>query len=182
MSRVGRKPIVVPAGVTVTVADHVVTVKGAKGELKRDFTPIGVKITAGKEIVVERGHADPAGWGLARALLANMVKGVSDGFSKTLEVQGVGYKAAVAGKMLKLELGFSHSVEVALPTGVEAKVVKNQVVLSGFNNEVLGDFAAQVRKLRPPEPYKGKGIRYLGEHVQIKEGKKAATEGAGAGS
>jgi large subunit ribosomal protein L6 len=175
-------PITVPAGVQVKVAGSSVAIKGPKGELTRDLGLIGVKVTAGKELVVERGHASSAGWGLARALLANMVKGVSDGFTKTLEVHGVGYKAAVAGKVLKLELGFSHPVDVTLPNGVEAKVVKNQVVLSGFDNEALGDFAAQVRRLRPPEPYKGKGIRYADEHVRQKEGKKAATEGAGGGS
>ncbi|MFO0702871.1 MAG: 50S ribosomal protein L6 [Candidatus Andersenbacteria bacterium] len=179
MSRVGRQPIPVPAGVQVKVAGSNVAIKGPKGELTRDLGAIGVKVTSGNELVVEQGKADPAGWGLARALLANMVKGVTDGFTKTLEVHGVGYKAAVAGKTLKLELGFSHPVDVQLPEGVEAKVVKNQIVLTGFDNEQLGDFAAQVRRLRPPEPYKGKGIRYADEHVRQKEGKKAAAEAGG---
>jgi large subunit ribosomal protein L6 len=180
MSRIGRMPIPVPAGVQVKMDGSTVAVKGPKGELKRDLGPIGAKLNVGKDVVVEKGHASPAGWGLARALVANMVKGVTDGFTKTLEVHGVGYKAAVAGKTLKLELGFSHPVDVQLPEGIEAKVVKNQIQLTGFNNEELGDFAARVRKLRPPEPYKGKGIRYADEHVRQKEGKKAAAEGASA--
>lgn len=181
MSRLARKPIAIPAGVTVTITGHVVVVKGPKGEMTRDFSRLGVKIKKDKDLTVEKSlNGDASRWGLAHALLKSMVIGVSTGFTKTLEVNGVGYRAAVAGKLLKLELGFSHDVEVPLPEGIQAKVQKNQIILTGHNAEQLGTFAASVRKLRPPEPYKGKGIRYLGEYVRQKEGKKAAGEAGGA--
>lgn len=183
MSRLARRPIAIPQGVQVNVTGSVATVKGPKGELTRDFSALKVGLRKDKELFVDQkgphGSADPAKWGLAHALLRSMVKGVSEGFTKTLEVHGVGYRAAVAGKTLKLELGFSHDVEVPLPQGIEAKVQKNQIILTGFNAEQLGDFAAKVRALRPPEPYKGKGVRYLGEYVRQKEGKKAAGEASG---
>jgi large subunit ribosomal protein L6 len=182
MSRLAKRPIAVPAGVQVNISGAVVKVKGPKGELTRDFGHLRVDIKKDKELTVKRtGGGDPARWGLAHALLRNMITGADKGFTKTLEVQGVGFRAAVAGKLLKLELGFSHPVEVELPTGIEAKVQKNQIILTGADAETLGDFAAKIRDIRPPEPYKGKGIRYLGEHVRIKEGKKAAGEGAGGG-
>ncbi|MFO0704472.1 MAG: 50S ribosomal protein L6 [Candidatus Andersenbacteria bacterium] len=180
MSRLAKKPIAIPAGVTVTLADRLVTIKGPKGEIQRNFAGLGVKITKDKELHVEKtAHGDAARWGLAHALLRSMVTGTTTGFTKTLEVNGVGYRAAVAGKLLKLELGFSHEVAVPLPEGIAAKVQKNQIILTGHNAEQLGTFAATVRALRPPEPYKGKGIRYLGEYVRQKEGKKAAGEAAG---
>ena len=164
----------------MNIADAVVSVKGPKGELKRDFSRLGVNIKKDKDATVEKkAGGDAARWGLAHALLKNMLIGVSQGFTKTLEVNGVGYRAAMAGKALKLEVGFSHDVEIPLPDGIDAKVEKNQIILTGNNAETLGDFAAKVRKVRPPEPYKGKGIRYLGEFVRRKEGKKAAGEGAG---
>lgn len=180
MSRLASKPIVIPQGVQVNIADGMVTVKGTKGELKRDFSKLGVAIKADKEITVEKtAGGDAARWGLAHALLRSMVTGASQGFTKTLEINGVGYRAAVAGKLLKLEVGFSHEVEIDLPEGIEAKVQKNLIMLTGYDAEKLGNFAAKVRAVRPPEPYKGKGIRYQGEFVRQKEGKKAAGEGAG---
>jgi large subunit ribosomal protein L6 len=183
MSRVGRKPIVIPSGVDVSVQGAAVKVKGPKGTLERDFSQLKVSIKKDKELTLAmQSGGDSARWGLARALLANMLTGVTTGFTKSLELHGVGYKAAVAGKTLKLELGFSHPVEIQLPEGVEAKVQKNQIIFTGAHKEVLGDFAAKVRKIRPPEPYKGKGLRYVGEHVRQKEGKKAAAEGAGGGA
>ncbi|MFH0830866.1 MAG: 50S ribosomal protein L6 [Parcubacteria group bacterium] len=180
MSRLARRPIAIPPGVEVNISGSLVAVKGPKGELKRDFAALRVAVKKDKDLTVKKaGQADSASWGLAHALLRSMLKGVSEGFSKTLEVHGVGYRAAVTGKVLKLELGFSHVVEVPLPEGISAKVQKNQIILSGFDAERLGDFAAGVRAMRRPEPYKGKGIRYLGEHVRQKEGKKAAGEAAG---
>lgn len=182
MSRVGKQPISIPDGVQVDVNDTVVKVKGPKGELSRDFRALAVKIKKDKDLVVElKNPQKKAMWGLARSLLANMVIGVHEGFEKKLEVQGVGFKAAAQGKSLKLDIGFSHSVEVDLPEGIEVKVEKNIIVFSGADNEKLGNFTAEVRKLRPPEPYKGKGLRYLGEHVRMKEGKKAAGEAGAAG-
>jgi len=181
MSRLAKKPIAIPQGVQVNITGRMVVVKGPKGEIKRDFDDLGVNFKKDKEIMVEKGNrTDAAKWGLAHALLRSMVTGVSTGFTKTLEVNGVGYRAAVAGKLLKLELGFSHDVEVPLPDGIAAAVKKNQIILTGHNAEQLGTFAAKVRALRPPEPYKGKGIRYLGEYVRQKEGKKAAGEAGGA--
>lgn len=180
MSRLAIKPIQVPSGVEINISANIVKVKGPKGELERDFSRLGVAISNDKELKVEKkAHGDSARWGLAHALLSNMIKGVHEGFTKTLEIHGVGYRAAVNGKNIKLELGMSHDIELPLPEGIEAKVQKNQIILEGFNNERLGDFAAEVRSLRPPEPYKGKGIRYLGEFVRQKEGKKAVAEGEG---
>ncbi len=180
MSRIGKQPVTIPEGVQVDVKDDVVKVKGPKGNLEQDFSDLGVTIKKDKEVTIEKNKADGAKWGLARALVANLITGVSEGFSKTLEVHGVGFKVAVAGKKLKLELGFSHTIEVDIPEGVTVKVEKDKIIFDSVDKALLGDFVANVRKLRPPEPYKGKGLRYLGEHVRMKEGKKAAGE-AGAG-
>lgn len=178
MSRLAKKPIVIPSGVTVSIKDSVVSAKGPKGELSRDFARLRVSFKQDKDLIVEQGKADSALWGLAHALARNLIKGVHEGFTKGLEVQGVGYRAAVQGRKLNLELGFSHPVNVDIPAGIEAKVQKNQIMFTGADVEALGDFVAQVRRIRPPEPYKGKGVRYIGEHVRIKVGKKAAAEGA----
>jgi large subunit ribosomal protein L6 len=177
MSRVGRKPVVLPKGVTVNVAKDSVAVKGPKGELKRAL-PTGVTIkAAGSQLDITR--ADDSGenrakHGMMRALLANMVKGVSDGFERKLEINGVGYRAEVAGQKLNMALGFSHPVEFNLPKGVAGKVDKNVIILSGIDKELLGETASKIRDIRPPEPYKGKGIKYLEEVIQRKQGKTGA--------
>ena len=177
MSRIGRKPVVVPKGVTIAVKDGVVNVKGPKGELKRTI-PLGVSLkVAGQELLCERAddsHQNRAKHGMLRALVANMVKGVSEGFERKLEINGVGYRAEVAGQKLNMALGFSHPVVFDLPKGIAAKVDKNLVILTGIDREVLGETASKIRAIRPPEPYKGKGIKYLEETIKRKVGKTGA--------
>ncbi|MEO5366257.1 MAG: 50S ribosomal protein L6 [Magnetococcus sp. WYHC-3] len=176
MSRIGKKPIPVPAGVEVVVAGKQVTVKGKKGTLTRELHPKVSLSVAGGEVRVEPADSDRstgALWGMTRAMVSNMVKGVSDGFSKTLEIQGVGYRANVKGTVLELALGYSHPVEYAIPKGITVAVDKNTIVsVSGCDKEQIGQMCAEIRAFRPPEPYKGKGVRYQGEHVALKEGKK----------
>jgi len=175
MSRIGKRPVALPKGVTVTVANGQVAVKGGKGELKRGV-PTGVTIkVAGQELTVERAdnsRDNRAKHGMMRAHIANMVKGVSDGWERKLEINGVGYRAEVSGQKLTMALGFSHPVNFELPKGVSAKVDKNTVILAGIDREVLGETAAKIREIRPPEPYKGKGVKYAGEYIFRKEGKK----------
>ena len=177
MSRIGKKPVVIPAGVTVSLKDGGVAVKGPKGELKR-ILPEGVKVAVAKtEITVTRESdegAVRARHGLVRALLNNMVEGVTKGFERKLEINGVGYKAEVAGDKLNMALGFSHPVVYALPKGVTAKVEKNIITLAGSDRELLGQTAAKVRSFRPPEPYKGKGVKYVEEFIKRKVGKTGA--------
>jgi large subunit ribosomal protein L6 len=177
MSRVGRKHIAVPKGVNVTVGKAEVAVKGPKGELKRALpTGIVVKLNGG-EINVERAddsRDNRAKHGMVRALVANMVKGVTDGFERKLEINGVGYRADVAGQKLNMALGFSHPVVFELPKGIAAKVDKNVVILSGIDKEMLGETASKIRAIRPPEPYKGKGIKYVEEVIHRKVGKTGA--------
>ena len=183
MSRIGKLSINVTEGVEVKIDGRVVTVKGPKGELKREF-PSRAKISMDeKELKVEvrDKENDKAIWGLSRALLNNMVLGVTDGFTKKLEINGVGYKADVKGTKLVLNVGYSHPVEMSLPEGIEAKVERNLIILSGPDKEILGQLAANVRKVRPPEPYKGKGIKYLEEHIRRKVGKKAIASEGGEG-
>ncbi len=175
MSRVGRMPIAVPAGVTVDIAENNhVTVKGPKGTLEKTL-PIEMTISKeGEEITVTRPNdlkKMKALHGLTRSLLANMVKGVTDGYEKKLEVNGVGYRAAKQGKKLVLNLGFSHPVEMEDPEGIETKVEGNNITVSGIDKEKVGQFAAEIRDKRRPEPYKGKGIRYADEVVRRKVGK-----------
>jgi large subunit ribosomal protein L6 len=177
MSRVGRKAVAVPKGVSVAVKDGAVNVKGPKGELKRAI-PLGVSVkTSGQELTFERAdnsRENRAKHGMIRALLANMVKGVSEGFERKLEINGVGYRADVAGQKLNMALGFSHPVVFELPKGISAKIDKNLVILSGIDREVLGETASKIRAIRPPEPYKGKGIKYLEEVIKRKVGKTGA--------
>lgn len=178
MSRIGKRPVPVPAGVTVTVAGNAVTVKGPKGELRRTLpADIGVAV-AGSEVVVTRPSDEArhkALHGLSRTLVANMVEGVSKGFQRALEIQGVGYKAEVQGGGLKLALGFSHPVQYPAPAGIKFTVDNNVLVkIEGCDKELVGQVAAELRSLRPPEPYKGKGIRYQGEQVRRKAGKTGA--------
>ncbi len=176
MSRIGRMPIAVPAGVTVTIADgNVVTVKGPKGTLTKELHPDMIIKTEGSEVTVSRPSEikmHKALHGLTRTLLNNMVVGVTDGFEKKLEVNGVGYRAQLQGKKLVMNLGYSHLVEMEPVDGVTIEVPSaNEIVIKGIDNQVVGQFAAKVREKRPPEPYKGKGIKYATEHIRRKEGK-----------
>ena len=177
MSRIGRKPIPVPAGVTVTVEPEVVRVAGPRGNLEeRKSRAIEVR-QAGDELFVtrptDRGE-HRALHGLTRSLVANMVEGVTNGYAKTLEIQGVGYRAVLKGKDLELALGYSHPVPVKAPDGIEFEVPQpTRVVVRGISKQQVGEMAAFIRKQRPPEPYKGKGIRYEGEYVARKVGKRA---------
>lgn len=178
MSRIGRMPIELPEGVTVTLDNHTITVKGPKGELTRQLhADMQVTVENGVLTVARPsdGKEHRALHGLTRALVANMVTGVSVGFSKTLEISGVGYRAAKQGNKLALTLGFSHPVEMEAPEGITIDVpAQNKIIVSGADKEVVGAVAANIRKWREPEPYKGKGIRYEGEVVRRKAGKAGA--------
>ncbi len=176
MSRIGKKPIVIPAGVTVTVEGQTVVVKGPKGELSW---------TVSDEIVISRSASDisfaprddstraKAMWGLSRTLVDNMVTGVTAGYVKTLELVGVGYRAAMKGQALSMQLGFSHEIDIAPPAGISFTVPRPvEVRIAGIDKQLVGEMAARIRKIRPPEPYKGKGVKFAGETVRRKEGKK----------
>lgn len=175
MSRIGKKPIELPAGVTVTLNGNTVTVKGPKGELTRTFSPeIGINIE--ENVVTLTRPSDSKEHktihGTTRSLLANMVEGVSKGFERSLELIGVGYRAQKQGKKLVLNVGYSHPVEIEPEEGLEIEVPSNtKVIVKGIDKERVGALAANIRDVRPPEPYKGKGIRYEGEYVRRKEGK-----------
>ena len=176
MSRIGKLPIVIPAGVTVTVGDdNTVTVKGPKGELTRKFDK-DIKIEVeNNEVVITRPSDDKehrAHHGLTRALLANMVNGVNAEFAKELEIVGVGYRAQLQGKKLVLNVGYSHPVEMDAPAGISFEVpTPNKIVVKGIDRQLVGQVAANIRKVRAPEPYKGKGIKYANEYIRRKEGK-----------
>lgn len=175
MSRIGRMPIAIPAGVTVEVAENnLVTVKGPKGTLTRALAPeMEIKVE-GNEVIVSRPNdlkRMKSLHGLTRTLIHNMVIGVTEGYTKTLEIQGVGYRAEKSGKKLTLHLGYSHPVEMEDPEGIESKVDGNNIVVSGIDKEKVGQYAANIREKRAPEPYKGKGIRYADEHVRRLAGK-----------
>ena len=177
MSRIGRKPIPVPATVTVAIEPEVVRVAGPRGELServhRDITVAQEDAQLLVSRPTDRGE-HRALHGLTRSLVANMVEGVTSGFEKRLEIQGVGYRAALRGNDLELALGYSHPVSVKAPDGIEFEVpVPTRIVVKGNSKQVVGETAARIRKVRPPEPYKGKGIRYQGEHVIRKVGKRA---------
>lgn len=175
MSRIGKLPVTLPKGVEVTIKGQKIDVKGPKGSLSREFHPLVEISSEDKEIRIkprEESKNANALWGLCRSLLNNMVVGVSEGYSKVLEINGVGYRAEVSGKELKMALGFSHPVEFPLPEGVDAKVDKNTIItLSSIDKELLGQTAATIRAFRPPEPYKGKGIKYADEVIRRKVGK-----------
>lgn len=176
MSRIGKKTIALPKGVTVTLNGQIVTVKGPKGELSWTVADeIEVKQEDGELSLTPRVESARANamWGLSRTLVSNMVTGVTEGFEKTLELVGVGYRAALKGQNLSLQLGFSHEVDIAPPAGITFVVPKQtEIKISGNDKQAVGEIAAVIRKLRPPEPYKGKGVRYQGETVRRKEGKK----------
>jgi large subunit ribosomal protein L6 len=176
MSRIGKKAVAVPAGVTVTIDGQTVTVKGPKGQLawtvaeEIEVKQEGGELTLSKRVENTRAQAM---WGLSRTLVNNMVVGVTEGFEQTLELVGVGYRAALKGQALSMQLGFSHDVDVPPPAGITFVVPKQtEIKISGIDKQVVGEIAARIRRIRPPEPYKGKGVRYAGEKVRRKEGKK----------
>ncbi len=179
MSRIGKQPISVPSGVEISVVGRDVQVKGPKGEL-------GIKLMRGLNISVEEGNATivreaenastQESYGLTRTLVANMVQGVSSGYERQLEIHGVGYRASVTGRAINLSLGYSHPINYDLPEGIEAKIERNIITISGHNKQLVGQVAAELRALRKPEPYKGKGIRYVGEHIRRKAGKAATAK------
>lgn len=181
MSKIGKKPIDIPSGVTVTLGKkNGVNVKGAKGELAASFDDeIIIEVKENEVIVTPRKDVKRlyAFWGLTRNLIANMIEGVTKGYEKKLELQGVGYKVALKGNDLDLSLGFSHPIIFKAPEGIKFVVEKNIITISGIDKQMVGQVAAEIRKLRKPEPYKGKGVRYVGEQVRRKAGKKV-----GAGS
>jgi large subunit ribosomal protein L6 len=174
MSRIGKLPIAIPSGVTITVDDAEIAVTGSKGSLKQ-FTMPGVTVKqVENEMIVTRINDEPknrAKHGLMRSLVNNMVVGVTEGFSKKLEINGVGYRVALAGNALKMNLGFSHEVVFPLPQGISAEVVQNTIKISGISKQQVGQVAAEIRALKKPEPYKGKGIKYEGERIIRKSGK-----------
>jgi large subunit ribosomal protein L6 len=176
MSRIGKKAIVIPAGVTVTVDGQTVAVKGPKGELAWTVADEIVVRHEGGELALtprDDGPRANAMWGLSRSLLANMVHGVSQGYEEVLELVGVGYRAAMKGTTLSMQLGFSHDVDIPPPAGITfAAPRQTEIRIGGIDKQLVGEMAAQIRRMRPPEPYKGKGVRYAGEKVRRKEGKK----------
>ncbi|MCR4782396.1 MAG: 50S ribosomal protein L6 [Lachnospiraceae bacterium] len=175
MSRIGRMPIAIPAGVTVDIAENNhVTVKGPKGTLDRVLPAEMTIKKEGEEVIVERPNdlkKNKSLHGLTRSLIQNMVTGVAEGYTKTLEINGVGYRAEKSGKKLTLHLGYSHPVEMEDPEGIESKVEGNNIIVSGIDKEKVGQYAANIREKRKPEPYKGKGIKYSTEHVRRLAGK-----------
>jgi large subunit ribosomal protein L6 len=175
MSRIGKRPITIPAKVTVTIDGQQVTVKGPKGELSRILPSEAIIAQEGETLTVTRRDESRAArqrHGLCRTLVANMVEGVSTGFQRRLEIQGVGYRAQVQGRNLILNVGYSKPVDIAPPDGIQVAVENNtNVIVSGIDKEIVGNTAAKIRSVRPPEPYKGKGIRYAGEAVRRKVGK-----------
>ena len=177
MSRIGRQPITVPEGVTVTIDPGVVRVNGPKGELSERIPREITVEHEDSQLLVKRPTDRPghrALHGLTRSLVANMVEGVTHGYAKTLEIQGVGYRAQARGRDLELALGYSHAVPVKAPEGIDFEVpVPTRIIVRGIDKQLVGEVAANIRKKRPPEPYKGKGIRYEGEHVARKVGKRA---------
>lgn len=175
MSRLGKLPVTIPSGVTVTFENGLLTVKGPKATLSREVKKdVDIKID-GNTITLIPGKTDSAAalWGTYASHLRNMLKGVTEGYTRILEIEGVGYRAEVKGSEIVLSMGFSHPVPLTIPAGITAEVQKNIITLSGADKDALGQFAANVRKVKEPEPYKGKGIRYKGEFILRKQGKKA---------
>ena len=176
MSRIGKKPVAIPGGVTANIADGILTVKGPKGTLTLTLADdVTYQVEDGSISVQPANDTKRARsfWGMQRTLVDNLVTGVTEGYSKVLEITGVGYRANVQGKNLKLQLGYSHDVDFVIPEGIEIKTPDNTTVeISGIDKQKVGQFAAEVRRWRKPEPYKGKGIKYRGEYIFRKEGKK----------
>ncbi|MDP3770514.1 MAG: 50S ribosomal protein L6 [Candidatus Sungbacteria bacterium] len=181
MSRIGKKSIIIPSGVTVNLVGDILSVKGPKGELKLTVhSDMIVEITEKNIVISPRKHASkkaPAIWGLMRTLIDNRVNGVVSGFEKVLEFEGIGFRAALEGSTLVMQLGFSHPVRFEPPQGITFAVLKNTITISGIDKELVGQVAARIRALKKPEPYKGKGIRYRGEVIRRKAGKKAVASG-----
>jgi large subunit ribosomal protein L6 len=177
MSRIGKKPVTIPEGVAVTLDNNIVSVKGAKGSLTFEHHfDVEVKIVE-KEVIVEKkgkGKNVPAIWGTTARIIENMIVGVTTGFQKQLELNGVGFRMAIAGKKITMALGFSHPVEVIVPEELAVTIEGNTMTVVGIDKQKVGQFAANIRALKPVEPYKGKGFKYVGEHVRRKEGKKSA--------
>ena len=176
VSRVGKSPVEVPQGVEVKFEGITVTIKGKNGELKQDVHPLVSFLHEDSQIKFapnDTSHEANALSGTMRALINNMVQGVTDGFERKLELKGVGYRAKASGKVLDLSVGFSHPVKMEMPAGVEVKTpTQTEIVLTSADKQLVSQVAANIRRIRPPEPYKGKGIRYAGEHISLKEGKK----------
>ena len=176
MRRIGKKPVIIPAGVTASMNDGILSVKGPKGELSIPMVEEVTYAVEGDSLAVTPANKSTKArsyWGMQRTLVQNLVDGVTEGFSKVLEINGVGYRAAVQGKILKLQLGYSHDVDFAIPDGIEIKTPDNTTVeISGMDKQKVGQVAAEIRRWRKPEPYKGKGIKYRGEYIFRKEGKK----------
>jgi large subunit ribosomal protein L6 len=176
MSRIGKKAVTVPAGVTASVSGQLVSVKGPKGELKHTLNEF-VRATMGADGIkvdpIDKTKVARSSWGMSRTLVKNLIDGVTTGFTKSLEINGVGYRAAVQGKVLQLNLGYSHDVNYEIPAGIEIKTPKpTEIVITGIDKQRVGQVAAEIRDWRGPEPYKGKGIKYAGEYIFRKEGKK----------
>lgn len=179
MSRIGKKPISIPNGTQISIKDGTIEVSGPKGKLVENLVPmVNVEIkdsSEGKEVLVSVEKVDNkeqrSRWGLQRSLINNMVIGVNDGFSKQLEVNGVGYKVVLQGKKIVLNVGYSHSVDYNLPEGIEVQIEKNLITISGFDKQLVGQVAAEIRAIKKPEPYKGKGIKYIDEQIRRKAGK-----------
>jgi large subunit ribosomal protein L6 len=176
MSRIGKKPVAIPGGVTAAVNGQEVSVKGPKGELKHVLVDQIMAKTDkdGIEIAMREDTKEArAMWGMSRTLVANLITGVTEGFTKKLEITGVGYRATVQGQALQLQLGYSHDITYPLPDGIQAQCPKpTEILISGIDKQKVGQVAAEIRRFRPPEPYKGKGVRYAGEYILRKEGKK----------
>ena len=176
MSRIGKRPVAIPSGVTANIENKQLSVKGPKGTLSMGLSDLIDYKVEGDEIQVNPANDTKQArsyWGMQRTLVSNLVEGVTDGFSKTLEISGVGYRAQAQGKTLKLQLGYSHDVDLDVPEGIDVKTPdQTTVIVSGIDKQAVGQFAAEIRRWRKPEPYKGKGIKYQGEYVFRKEGKK----------
>lgn len=183
MSRIGRKPILIPEGVQVSIDEHSIVVRGPKGELKQQFRSRIQFEIKDSQVIVTVEHPDNRKsrelWGLSRVLLANMIEGVTKGFEKKLELIGVGYRASLSGKKLVLNVGYSHPVEFLIPENIEVKVDKNIIMISGINKQQVGEVAARIRSVKKPEPYKGKGIKYIDEVIRRKAGKVMKAAGTG---
>jgi len=178
MSRIGKLPVVLPEGVTTEIHGHTVKVTGPRGELKATFLPqVQVTEEAGSLIVTRRSDEDKAVHGLTRSLVSNMVQGVSDGYTKQLEMVGIGYRASLEGEDLVLAVGYSHPVRISAPNGIKFTLAEGKINVSGIDKQLVGQVSANIRKVRKPEPYKGKGIRYVGEIVRRKAGKAAKAGG-----
>ncbi|HBG81334.1 TPA: 50S ribosomal protein L6 [candidate division CPR2 bacterium] len=176
MSRIGKLPIIIPQGVTVNLNDRVVKVVGPKGTLEYEHSPLIKVTTNDADIRIELAEDNQKArelWGLVRTLLSNMIEGVSKGFEKQLEIVGIGYRAQMQGSKLVLNVGYSHPVDVVPPEGINLKVEKNTITVSGFDKQLVGEVAAKIRSVRKPEPYKGKGIKYSNEYIRRKAGKAA---------